>query len=328
MTELRRSVGAFDVSILSGSSAAVEGGSSATSFSPTTEAPKIVDEYASRGYVFAAIRLSAGAGLDELHPLVVKYRGSEPCVPLKLTAIAAKEDMAVRAFFLGQRRAVPIGDYRHVSLNFARLDWRQYVTDSNYTTLVSNAVDSAGADGHAFVTEFAGPSSIVPGRAARTPMERVRLHHARGGRRRGRARAPKPDELSRGERVRGAPPASFPAVAQSPAAAERGQRAAILGLRACASRIASIPRPFDGAAFARDFDGSDRKTRRTRRCAAREVELRHAAVHHDFTQRDDRGSRLRRAAGKSRPGRRVEQPDRHRSHDLRRQDRARLRGRT
>jgi hypothetical protein len=92
---------------------------------------------------------------------VVKYRGTEPCVPLKLTAIAAKEDMAVRAFFLGQRRAVPIGDYRHVSLNLARLDWINL--GANYSTLVTNAVDSAGADGHAFVTEFAGPNAVPRG---------------------------------------------------------------------------------------------------------------------------------------------------------------------
>jgi hypothetical protein len=160
LIQLRKSVGAFEVNILSGSSAAVEQWLVANNFLPDDEAPRIVDEYASRGYVFAAIKLSAGAGLDELHPLVVRYRGTEPCVPLKLTAIAAKEDMAVRAFFLGQQRAVPIGDYRHVTLNLARLDW--FNQDSKYTALVTNAVDSAGADGHAFVTEFAGPSAIVP----------------------------------------------------------------------------------------------------------------------------------------------------------------------
>jgi hypothetical protein len=163
VTELRRSVGAFEVSILSGSSAAVEAWLVSNNFLPDDEAPRIVDEYASRGFVFAAIKLSAGAGLDELHPLVVKYRGTEPCVPLKLTAIAAEENMAVRAFFLGQKRAVPIGGYRHVSLNFMRLDWINSANRaSNYVELVSNAVDAPGADGHAFVTEFAGSSAIVP----------------------------------------------------------------------------------------------------------------------------------------------------------------------
>jgi hypothetical protein len=158
--QLGKSVGSFEVSILS-SSAAVEQWLAANDFFPDDDAPGIVDEYASRGWVFAAIELSAGAGIDEVHPLVIRYRGSEPSLPLELTAIAAHDDMAVRAFVLGQRRAVPIGDYRHVTLNLARLDWFNFGT--NYRTLVTNAVDAAGADGRAFVTEFAGPSALVPG---------------------------------------------------------------------------------------------------------------------------------------------------------------------
>jgi hypothetical protein len=159
VVQMRKSVGAFEYTILSGSSAAIEAWLVDNDFLPDDEAPAIVDDYASRGYVFAAIRLTADAGLEELHPLVVRYRGTEPCIPLKLTAIAATEDMAVRAFFLGQRRTVPIGDYRHVTLNLARLDWQ--TGGQNYKSLVSRAVDSPGADGRAFVTEYAGTSSLV-----------------------------------------------------------------------------------------------------------------------------------------------------------------------
>jgi hypothetical protein len=151
-------VGAFEVSIVSGSGADVETWLVENGYLPDDEAPDIVDEYAAQGYVFAAIKLQAGAGLDELHPLIVKYRGTEPCIPLKLTRIAAKEDMGVRAFFLGERRTVPTS-YRHVELNFARFDWAN--RGSNYVDLVTQAVDSPGADGRAFVTEYAGPSSVV-----------------------------------------------------------------------------------------------------------------------------------------------------------------------
>jgi hypothetical protein len=159
-SQLRQSVGSFEVSILS-SSAEVQQWLVANDFLPDDEAPRIVDEYASRGYVFAAIELSAGTGIDEVHPLVLRYRGREVSLPLKLTAIAAQNDMAVRVFVLGQRRTVPIGDYRHVTLNLARLDWFKF--GGNYSTLVTNAVDAVGADGRAFVTEFAAPSALVPG---------------------------------------------------------------------------------------------------------------------------------------------------------------------
>jgi hypothetical protein len=160
LVERRESVGAFEVTILSGSSTTIEQWLVTNGYLPDDEAPEIVDDYASRGYVFAAVKLQAGAGLDELHPLVIKYAGNQPCIPLKLTRIAAKEDMAVRAFFLGRRRSVPVG-YRHVTLNQARLDWSATTLGANYTTLVSNAVDAPGASGQAFVTEYAGPTAVV-----------------------------------------------------------------------------------------------------------------------------------------------------------------------
>ena len=92
------------------------------------------------------------------HPLVFKYPGTEPCVPLKLTAVAAVEDMGVRVFFLGDDRVFPT-NYKHVTLNPARIDWQSRAT--NYTQVMNRAADSAVANGKAFVTEYAGPSAAV-----------------------------------------------------------------------------------------------------------------------------------------------------------------------
>src|SRR6185503_3874675 len=121
-------------------------------------APAILQHYIDGGFVFAAVKLTAGAGLDEIHPLVFRYAGSEPCVPLELTAVAAVDDMNVRTFFFGEQRVVP-ENYRHVVLNPVQIDWLQ--SGANYETVVSRAVDAKGADGQAFVTEYAGPSNVV-----------------------------------------------------------------------------------------------------------------------------------------------------------------------
>ena len=51
-------------------------------------------------------------------------------------------------------------NYRHVEINPLLLDWR--LSARNYKEIVTLAVDSETADGHAFVTEYAGPSSLVP----------------------------------------------------------------------------------------------------------------------------------------------------------------------
>jgi hypothetical protein len=122
------------------------------------EAPKILQAYLDEGFLFVAFKLRAGTGLDQIHPVVLRYQGDEPCIPLRLTRVAAIEDMKVRAFFLGDTRVVPT-NYRHVELNPLRIDWSSL--GANYDDLVSEAVDQEGADGRAFVTEYAGPSSIV-----------------------------------------------------------------------------------------------------------------------------------------------------------------------
>lgn len=122
------------------------------------DAPEILQAYLDDGFAFVAFKLQAGTDLDQIHPVVIRYQGAEPCVPLRLTRIAAVEDMPVRAFFLGDARVVPT-NYRHVEINPLRIDWLNLA--SNYEELVSEAVDAEGADGRAFLTEYAGPSTVV-----------------------------------------------------------------------------------------------------------------------------------------------------------------------
>ncbi|MGE0322860.1 MAG: DUF2330 domain-containing protein [Polyangiaceae bacterium] len=155
----KEKVGVFDVSVLEGASPDdVATWLSDNGYLNDDQAPPILQDYAERQYVFVAVKLQSGAGVNEIHPLVIRYPGTEPCVPLKLTAIAASEDMDVRAFFLGDRRVVPT-NFKHVELNQLQLDWLNF--GANYKTVVSRAVDSPVANGRAFITEYAGPSSIV-----------------------------------------------------------------------------------------------------------------------------------------------------------------------
>lgn len=155
----REKVGVFDVSVLEGASPDdVATWLADNGYLNDDQAPPILQDYAERDYVFVAVRLRSGAGVSEIHPLVIRYPGDEPCVPLKLTAIAASEDMDVRAFFLGERRVVPT-NFKHVEFNQLQLDWLNF--GSNYKTVVSRAVDSPVANGRAFITEYAGPSSVV-----------------------------------------------------------------------------------------------------------------------------------------------------------------------
>jgi hypothetical protein len=130
--------------------------------------------YLEQNYAFVAIKLRAGAGLNEIHPIMFKYAGNKPCIPLKLTAVAAKENMGVRAIFLADGRFVP-SNYKHVVPADLQFNWlNQGGTQSNafgnptpspgnglYDDVISKAVDTDVAGGRAFVTEYAGVSNIV-----------------------------------------------------------------------------------------------------------------------------------------------------------------------
>jgi hypothetical protein len=154
----QKQVGAFETTTLSGGAAEVVDWLTTNGYQMSAEAPALFQDYVAHGYMFVAVKLTGGTGIDEIHPLVVRYAGSKPCVPIKLTRVAAVEDMGIRTFFLGTSRVGPI-NFKSIELNPARLDWM--ALGSNYKEVVSRAVDSAIANGKAFVTEYAGPTAIL-----------------------------------------------------------------------------------------------------------------------------------------------------------------------
>ncbi len=156
----REVVGSFDIVVLQGGTAqTVDDWLVVNSYQTSAGAPLILQKYLDAGSLFVAIKLTGDATLDEIHPLTFRYSASSPTIPLGLTAVASTPNMAVRVFFLGDDRFFP-SNYRHITLNPARVDWMSF--GQNYTQALTRAVDELQADGQAFVTEYAGTSSIVP----------------------------------------------------------------------------------------------------------------------------------------------------------------------
>jgi hypothetical protein len=157
---LQVTVGAFDITVVQAMSAMelmTWLGDNGYYQDPAAE--PIFQQYVDEGAQFAAFGLTQGANVAEIHPIVIRYAGNEPCIPIRLTRIAAQDDMDIRAFFLGQSRVAPT-NWRHVVLNEVQLDWVQFA--NNWKDVVTRAVDTPMADGHAWVTEYAGVSSVVP----------------------------------------------------------------------------------------------------------------------------------------------------------------------
>ncbi|HLT39094.1 MAG TPA: DUF2330 domain-containing protein, partial [Enhygromyxa sp.] len=152
-------VGAFEIAVLDGGT--VEGvmtwlGDNGYQQDPAAE--PILAEYLADEFLFVALKLAVDTEVAEVHPIVIRYSGVEPCVPIRLTRIAAAEDMDIRVFFLDDARVVPT-NYRHVLVNPLKIDW--FNDGANYKEVISMAVDAQAADGNAFVTEYAGPSDVV-----------------------------------------------------------------------------------------------------------------------------------------------------------------------
>lgn len=164
---LEQSVGAYDIVVLEGGTAEeVITWLDDNGYQQDPEAAPILEEYLAEGHLFGAIKLSGGAGVEQIHPITLRFDSDEACVPLRLTRIAAVEDMEVRSFFLGAERMVPT-NYRHVLVNPLKLDWLNLASD--YKEVITAAVDAEHANGRAFVTEYAGPSDVVPQQGLLSP---------------------------------------------------------------------------------------------------------------------------------------------------------------
>jgi MYXO-CTERM domain-containing protein len=120
----------------------------------TPEGVALLGPYLADGMHLLALRLTKGSDSGSIRPIEITYKADAPMIPIKLTAVAANQDMGVLTWALSNARAVPF-NYNALELNEARINW--FNAASNYNQVVTEAADAAGGQG--FVTEYAAPSS-------------------------------------------------------------------------------------------------------------------------------------------------------------------------
>ncbi len=158
---LEETVGAFEVVVLDADSVdQVLEFFQQNDYAYLPEASPIIQSYLDQGLLIAAVKLTTNAEVDEIHPLVFRFVSDEPCVPIRLTAVAARDDLGIRAYFLGENRWAP-SNYAHVVLNPLLYDWAA-TSWGDYVELLSLAVDEAEG-GRGFVTEYADEHGIWTG---------------------------------------------------------------------------------------------------------------------------------------------------------------------
>lgn len=110
----------------------------------------VIKSHVDKGDVFVGFKLQNSAGVKEIRPVVLDMKDADPCVPLRLTAIAASDNMSVVATLAGDGRAVP-KNHMHVQINPTKVNW--FNGAANYGQVLAEAIDEAA--GRAFVTEYA-----------------------------------------------------------------------------------------------------------------------------------------------------------------------------
>lgn len=116
----------------------------------------LIEPYVLAGMKFVALKLRSGESSGSIQPLIMRYPSVKPMVPIRLTAVAAEDDMGVIVWVVNDARAIP-ENYEHVTPNYTKLDWYSGTTNAyaSYQTLITDAMNEAGGQG--FATDYAGP---------------------------------------------------------------------------------------------------------------------------------------------------------------------------
>lgn len=120
--------------------------------------PDLIREYLNDDMNLVAFKLNKSASSGDIRPVKITYEWPQAMIPIKLTAVAANQDMGVLVWLAGPERGIPT-KYKALELNQAAINWFSW--QSNYDAVISQAADEAG--GRGFVTEFAKDSSEVKG---------------------------------------------------------------------------------------------------------------------------------------------------------------------
>ncbi len=154
------SIGPYDYAVLKADSKdAMLGWLTANHYFIPTGTEATVGPYINPGSYFLALKLKSGKSAGDIQPVVLNYTSELPMIPIILTSVAAQPNMGIQVWMLGSSRAIP-RNYNHVVLNDAQLDWLAQA--KNYNDVVIKAI-SETPEKHAFITEYAGSSSVMVG---------------------------------------------------------------------------------------------------------------------------------------------------------------------
>lgn len=116
---------------------------------------ELIEPYVLDGMKFVGLKLQSGQSSGSIQPVILRYRSEKPMIPIRLTAVAAEDDMGVLVWVVGPSRAVP-DNYKHVIPNYTRLNWFAGSRNAygSYQDLITEAMNDA-ENGQGFATDMA-----------------------------------------------------------------------------------------------------------------------------------------------------------------------------
>lgn len=116
----------------------------------TTDMEPLIKVYTDEGMLFLAMKLSGGNNVQDIQPVKMRYKASQPMIPIRLTAVAANPNMGILVWIFADEpmkpanmKALPIDPNQIALTSFS---------SNNYNTVRGDAIDTVA--GHGFVTEY------------------------------------------------------------------------------------------------------------------------------------------------------------------------------
>ena len=110
--------------------------------------------YLDDNMLFVAAKLVPGADADEIRPLRMRYEGTQPMIPLQLTAVATEPNLTVTAYIYGESPYAPLDQALLLPSDIPDDALGGDATRSNYPMVLARLFDEEG--GRAFMLEYAG----------------------------------------------------------------------------------------------------------------------------------------------------------------------------
>jgi hypothetical protein len=134
------------------------------------EIEPVIATYVEQGMYFLAMRLRQDSATQDIQPIVITYEADRVVFPIRMTAVAAVEDMPIKIWIFADEQYVPT-NYAHPTPDFSRFRAASRVANIGFWHSHNNATSYGLSDelerqqalngDHVFLTRFAGPSGTL-----------------------------------------------------------------------------------------------------------------------------------------------------------------------